>query len=162
VPPSIRHSNVVPASPAMNVKVGVAVFTAPVGPLLIVVSGTVASTVKVRVAGVGSGAPVTSTARISKVCAPSASVAVVNGDAQAANAAPSTRHWNATPASSALNVNVGAARRVSPDGPVAIVVSGGSAAITAVAADAALVLPAAFVAVTWTRTREPTSAAVSA
>ena len=57
----------------------------PVGPLVIVVSGgvvstgSVVSTVKVRLAGVASVLPAASVARTSKVCEPSASAVVVNG-----------------------------------------------------------------------------------
>ena len=45
--PSIRHSNVAPASPVTNSKLGVASPVVPVGPLVIVVSGTLSSTVAV-------------------------------------------------------------------------------------------------------------------
>ena len=54
---SSRHSNVTPASVPENVKAAVAVLIAPVGPVLIVVSGAAVSTVNVRVAGVASTLP---------------------------------------------------------------------------------------------------------
>ena len=50
----------------------VVVLIAPVGPVLIVVSGAAVSTVNVRVAGVASTLPAASRARTSNVCAPSA------------------------------------------------------------------------------------------
>ena len=69
---SRRHSNVTPVSVPENVKAAVAVLIAPVGPVLIVVSGAAVSTVNVRVAGVASTFPAASRARTSNVCAPSA------------------------------------------------------------------------------------------
>ena len=57
VPVSSRHSNVDPDSLAENVNTGALLLVVPVGPVLIVVSGAVVSTVKVRVAGVGSTFP---------------------------------------------------------------------------------------------------------
>ena len=56
-PPSTRHSNVAPAS-EVNENVGVLSPVVPLGPAVIVVSGAVGSdvsTVKDRLAGVGSG-----------------------------------------------------------------------------------------------------------
>ena len=48
-----------------------------------------------------------------------------------------------------------------PEAAGGAVLTGGAAATTVVCADFALVLPAGFVAVTWERTVEPTSALVS-
>ena len=69
---STRHSNVEPASVAVNEKLGVVSLVTPLGPAVIVVSGAVVSTVNDRLAGVGSMLPAGSIARTSKVCAPSA------------------------------------------------------------------------------------------
>ena len=54
-------------------KLGLASLVVPEGPESIWVSGALVSTVKVRLAGVGSGLPAVSTARTSKVWVPSAS-----------------------------------------------------------------------------------------
>src|SRR5215207_4642100 len=53
-PASTLHWNVEPAWPAVNANVGVASRVGPDGPEVMVVCGGVASTVTVRVAGVGS------------------------------------------------------------------------------------------------------------
>ena len=111
-----------PAWLAENANVGVASFVGPEGPLSIVVCGAAVSTVKLRDAGVGSTLPAGSVARTSNVWAPSASDAVVSGDAHEPQAPPSTRHSNVEPASSAENPNVGVASFVGPDGPLSIVV----------------------------------------
>ncbi len=161
-PPSIRHAKEAPASFDEKANDGDALDVGPDGPEEMVVCGAVASTVNVRDAGVGSGARAASTARTSNVCWPSASAAVVCGVVHAAQAPPSTRHSNVAPDSSAPNSNVGVESVVVGEGPAEIVVSGGSAAITWVGVDDALVLPAALLAVTTTRTVDPTSAAFSA
>ena len=96
-PPSTRHWNVEPASVEVNENVGVLSLVVPDGPAVIEVSGGVVSTVKVRLAGVRSTFPAASSARTSKVCEPSVSATVVNGEVQAVNAPPSTRHWNVAP-----------------------------------------------------------------
>ena len=85
------------------------------------------STVKVRLAGVGSVLPAGSVARTSKVCGPSASADVVNGVVQAANAAASTRHSNVEPASVEVKVKVGrvVVGRAARAGPPVMEVSGG-------------------------------------
>ena len=92
---------------------------------MIVVSGGVVSTVNARLAGDASVFPAASVARTSKVCAPSASTADVNGVAHEANTPESTRHSNVEPDSVAVNENVGVLSLVAPDGPAVIVVSGG-------------------------------------
>ena len=82
------------------------------------------SMVKAREAGVVSAVPAALSARTSKVCAPGASAAVVNGEAQVAN-------WRAVDAalerrprrSDPVNVKVGVVSLVGPDGPAVIVVS---------------------------------------
>ena len=126
-PPSTRHSNVAPAS-EVNENVGVLSPVVPLGPAVIVVSGAVGSdvsTVKDRLAGVGSVRPTPSVARTSKTCAPSDSAPVVNGELQDANAAASTRHSKVAPASVAVKENVGVLSLVVPLGPAVMVVSGG-------------------------------------
>ena len=105
-------------------EVGVASLVGPDGPLSIVVSGAAVSTVKLRDAGVASTFPAASVARTSKVCAPSASDAVVSGVEHEPHAPPSTRHSKLEPGWSAENANVGVASFVGPDGPLSIVVSG--------------------------------------
>jgi hypothetical protein len=80
------------------------------------------STVKLREDGVASTFPAVSVARTSKVCAPSASAAVVWAELQEVQAPASTRHSNVEPAWSAENVNVGVESFVGPEGPLLIVV----------------------------------------
>ena len=124
---STRHSKLAPASPEEKPKVGVVSVVRPLGPESIVVFGGVVSTVKLRLAGVGSGLPAASTARTSKVWAPSASAAVVwvPEPEQAAKASPSTRHSKLAPASSEEKLKVGVLSVVRPPGPESIVVFGG-------------------------------------
>src|SRR4051812_40101921 len=76
LPPSILHSNLVPASGAVKANVGVAALSSAGGGELRVVSGAVRSTVQVWVAGVASGLPAASVARTSKVWLPSVSAEV--------------------------------------------------------------------------------------
>ena len=95
---SVRHSKVEPAWSDENVNVGVGSFVGPEGPLSIVVSGVAVSTVNARDAGVGSTFPAGSVARTSKVCAPSASDAVVTGVEHEPHTPPSTRHSKVEPA----------------------------------------------------------------
>ena len=80
------------------------------------------STVKLRDAGVASTFAAGSVARTSKVCAPSASDAVVWDEVQEPHAPASTRHSNVEPAWSAENAKVGVESFVGPDGPLSIVV----------------------------------------
>ena len=63
------HANVEPASD-VNVNDGAVPFVVPVGPPVIVVSGTAVSTVNDRVAGVASTLPVVSVARTENVYVP--------------------------------------------------------------------------------------------
>ena len=101
------------------------------GPPVIVVSGAVASTVKERVAGVGSVAPAASTARTSNVFA-SARWAAVGAARCTPRTLPRPRRGTgrSRPGSVDVNVNVGVASLVSPVGPPVIVVFGGPAAFT--------------------------------
>ena len=96
------------------------------GPSVIVVSGPVVSTVKLRCAGEGSVLLAWSVAWTAKVCGPSESVPVVNGVVQEVNGAPSTEHSKVTLFSSASNSKVGVLSAVvePSGGPWVIVVSG--------------------------------------
>ena len=122
--PSTRHSNVEPASVAVNANVGVVVFVGPTGPLVIAVSGAIVSTVKVVLAGSGSTLPKSSIAWTANVCVPSLRTSVANGDAHGENDAVSVRHSNAAPGSE-VNANVGVATFVGSLGPLVSIVSGG-------------------------------------
>ena len=84
------------------------------------------STVIVRLSGVGSVFPATSIARTSKVWEPSASEAVVFGEVHDDQTPPSTRHSKVEPASLEENAYVGVESLVKPDGPLSIVVTGGT------------------------------------
>ena len=101
-------------------------FVLPVGPLVIVVSGGLVSIVKVLLAGLGSTLKALSVALTSKLWGPSLSAAVVNGEMQLENAAPSIRHSNVAPNSFDENENVGVSSFVVPVGPAVMIVSGGS------------------------------------
>ena len=76
VPPSRRHSNVEPASVAVNASDAAVDVVEPDGPDVIDVSGGVVSaatvTVQAREAGDRSTFPAVSVARTSNVCAPTA------------------------------------------------------------------------------------------
>ncbi len=125
-PPSTRHSKVAPSSSVPRPNDGARSLVVGGGPERIVVSGASVSTVKVRVAGVGSALPAGSIARTSKVCSPSARSPAGCGDWHAANAPPSTRHSNVVPGLSPVNSNSGVASPVGPDGPAVMLVCGGS------------------------------------
>ena len=90
-------------------KAGELLLVGPLGPLSIVVSGGVVSTVNVRVAGVGSTLPAWSIARTLNVWSPSASVVTPYGDEHAWNAPPSSLHSNVA-FGSLENENGGATR----------------------------------------------------
>jgi hypothetical protein len=90
-----------------------------------VVWGGVVSTVNDRSAGVGSVLPALSVALTSNVCGPSARVAALKGELQAANAAASTRHSKVPSGSVEAKLKEGAFLPVGPAGPSAMVVSGG-------------------------------------
>ena len=92
---SIRHwiLAVSPAGVPAKVKVAWLVAMVPEGPVLIVVSGGVVSTVKVRVAGVGSWFPAASWARKAAVWGPSVRPVKVFGLEQSAKGWVSIRHW---------------------------------------------------------------------
>ena len=126
-PPSIWHSNV-PDSSEVNSKVGVCVpiTSLSAGPLVMVVSGSSVSTVKLFSAGVGSVLPAWSVAWTAKVCGPSANGPVLAGLEQEVNTAPSTEHSKVEPPSLEENSKVGEASLVGPEGPSSIVVSGGT------------------------------------
>ena len=71
-PASSLHSNVELASVDEKPNEAAPEATVPLGPPVIEVSGAVASTVQVRVAGVGSTSVAPSLARTENVCDPSA------------------------------------------------------------------------------------------
>ena len=124
-PLSKRHSKRgVPLSSHGNFTLTRACVVFLAGFLVIVVSGAVVSTVKLRAAGVASRLVAASLARTENVCAPSGRVLVVNGLLQAANAAASTLHSKVAPAS-LENPNVGVGSAVGPLGPESIRVSAG-------------------------------------
>ena len=81
-----------------------AVRTGALGLLVIVVSGGVVSTVKVREGAGLSTLPATSVARTASVWLPSLSALRCSGDVHAAKAAPSRLQANVEPSSLALNV----------------------------------------------------------
>src|SRR3954454_24231625 len=95
---STRHWKLEPASVDANENVGVLSLLGVTSGVS-VVSGATVSMTKVCDAGVASWLPAASVARTSKVCVPSVSAAVVNGVAQLAKAAVSTRHWKLDPVS---------------------------------------------------------------
>jgi len=72
--PSIRHSNVAPASGEEKPKEALFTAIVPDGPESMVVSGAVLSTVQVRLAGVASMLAAASVALTSKVWEPSVSL----------------------------------------------------------------------------------------
>jgi hypothetical protein len=85
----------------------------------------IASTVNERLAGDASVLPAQSVARTWKLCAPSASEAVVRGEPQAANEPESTLHEKVEAGSFDEKPSVGVGSLVVPDGPELIVVCGG-------------------------------------
>jgi hypothetical protein len=91
VAPSRLHSKVESFSVEENSKVAEALFTLPEGPSLMVVSGAVVSTVKVRVAADESSLPAASVAFTSKVLEPAMKVNV-SPEEQALNLAHLCRH----------------------------------------------------------------------
>ena len=101
--PSRSHSNVdgVSVEPRPNVGVGSELGSAGVERKE--VFGAVRSTVQVCAAGVGSRLPAASSARTSKVCAPSVRPVYGCGLEQSAKAPPSSRHSKPGPASEARN-----------------------------------------------------------
>jgi hypothetical protein len=122
---SMRHWNVALASGEEKLKVGVLSAVGPTGPAVMVVSGGIVSTVKLRLDAVWSMIPTWSIALTSKVCGPSLSTPVVSGDVHDVNAAVSTRQANVETDSDDVKLKVGVASVVSPAGPTVIVVSGG-------------------------------------
>ena len=97
----------------------------PDGPLTIVVSGGVVSTVQAYVAGVGSTLPAASTARTASVWLPWPSPVYVTGSVHATNGPPSRLHSYVTGLSFEEKSNVAVVEFVAAGGPLTIVVSGG-------------------------------------
>ena len=106
-------------------KAKVAVLPVPPGPESMFVSGGIVSTVKLRVAGVGSVLPAESVARTENVCRPSGSALYATPETQAVNGAPSRLQANVEPVSVELKPNEALVLFTVPDGPEVIVVSGG-------------------------------------
>ena len=129
----------------MKVKVGVLSL---VGELIgvSVVFGVVVSITNVCEAGVGSGFPAASVAVTVNVCVPSLSVAVVNGDVQAAAVPVSTLQEKVERPSLEVNVNVGVLSLLGELIGVSVV-SGAVVSTRTVRLVPLLVLPAASVAV---------------
>ena len=121
---SMLQVNVAAGSLDANAKAGRRSSVVSPGPALIVVSGAVVSTVKLRIAGVASVFVAGSVARTLKRCAPSLSIALANGVVHGVYAPSSMRHSNVDAGSLEENENVAAATPVSPAGPVSMVVSG--------------------------------------
>src|SRR5688500_15260330 len=90
--PSSEHSKVEPDSFAEKMKITLASVVVATGPESIVVSGGVASTIQVALAGVGSVFSDRSTARTLKTCPPSLRPLYSAGETQVAKAAPSSEH----------------------------------------------------------------------
>jgi hypothetical protein len=133
------HWNVELAWFAENVNVGVVSSVVPDGPESIDVAGATVSTVKERLAGVGSVLSDASVAWTSNVCGPSSSEGVVVcADVQGPNEPESTRHSKVEFGSLDENEKVGVGSLVRPVGPELIVVwgdvvSGGGGAVLNVA-----------------------------
>ncbi len=132
--PSSEHSNAVTGVPLTskpeNVNVALVSVVSEFGPESIDVSGAETSiTVQLRVAGVGSTLPASSTARTANVCAPASSTSTSSGTEQLSNGPPSTEHskssssaavWSSAPVNSNSEVKL----PVCAPGPAVIVVSG--------------------------------------
>src|SRR4051812_47868792 len=107
-------------------KENVALFwlTTPFGPAVMAVSGGVASTVQLRVAGDPSTLPAWSLARTASECGPSARLLNVTGFAHATKAPPSRLHSYVTGFSSEEKLNVALDEFTSPLGPATMLVPG--------------------------------------
>src|SRR5262245_63786825 len=97
----VSSLHVIAPSETVNVNVADALFDGLFGAPVIVTAGGTVSTENDRVAL--PVLPAASVTRTSNTCAPSASAAVVNGDAHAANAAPSMRQSVAVAAPPVVN-----------------------------------------------------------
>src|SRR5690348_3390401 len=98
--------------------------TVPVGPLVIIVSGGVRSTVHVRVAGDGSAVPTLLRTRTWNVCWASVRLLNVAGELHGRNTGESSVHSNVAPgpAFGESNVNVAVWLALAPIGPERICV----------------------------------------
>ena len=124
------------------------------GPAVMVVSGAMVSTVKVRAGGSGSTLPAWSVPRTSNRYSPSSRSGRACGDSQAdqVDETGSRRHSKSTPGDSEANSNTGEAAAVGPLGPDPIVVtfawvSTVNSRLTAVVST----LPEGSIALTWKR-----------
>jgi hypothetical protein len=125
-PPSRLHSKVEPDSEALKPKVGALSLLGLEGPESIEVSGGVVSTMKLRVAGVGSVFEASSMARTEKAWWPSGRKWALNGELQEEKVDPSRLHSKVDPASSESNAKLGLTSLVGPSGPESIEVLGAS------------------------------------
>ena len=123
---STLHAKVA-GSLALNVSSAATMFVNSSGPLSIVVSGGVVSTVKWLAAGVGSTLPAASTARTRKAWSPSRSAGTVRGDSHTAYAPLSSEHSKRSPPSTEENSNTGAVTDDNAAGSRSRCVSGGVA-----------------------------------
>ena len=146
-PPSSEHSKLAPACEA-NVNVALALLTAidDAGPPVRAVCGRTESCV--HVCWMTALLPAASVARTRRVCVPSATAGMAGVAVQAANAAPSTLHASAAPAS-AETANTGVVSLVSAPGAVVNAAAGAVRSTVHVYA-AVPALPAASVARTVT------------
>jgi hypothetical protein len=99
--PSSEHSNAFTGVPSgsspRNSNVALVSWVSSSGPSSIDVSGAdTSTTLHVRVAGVGSALPVSSTARTWNVCAPGVRTSTSSGAEQDSNGPPSTEHSNSS------------------------------------------------------------------
>ncbi len=129
-PPSIAHSNVLPASSDAKEKTPASVAEGSDGVETNDVSGASVSTVHACVAGVASVLPAGSIARTSSVWGPSVKPAKVVGVAQGAKPPPSRLHSNVEPASVLVNANAASGSLVTASGDVAMPVCGGMVSMT--------------------------------
>ncbi len=115
------------------------------------VSGAVVSTVRTRVAGLGSVFPASSVARTAKVCSPSSSFVYACGEEHFCQGPPSSRQLKVECGSLEANPNEASAETTGPDGPDVIVVWGARRSTTVHERDAGEEsrIPAASRANTW-------------
>ena len=107
----------------MKPKLGVATFDELEGVAVNDVSGAIVSILHVYVAGLASTLPAVSIALTWKLCDPSESDGVVNGEVHATNAAESNEHWKVE-VSLAVKLRLGVVTLLGFVGYAVIVVSG--------------------------------------
>src|SRR5437899_10420441 len=104
--PSRPHSNLIPRSVDLKLKLALVLLGSAGGLVVMVVSGAVVSMVQVKLAGVASMFPAGSIARTWKVWLPAASALYLFGLVHAANAPPSSLHSKVLPALVAVKLKV--------------------------------------------------------